>query len=315
LQIFNFIIDMEKNDNKQENTGKKWLLIAIVIILLCINGIQLYLQNNSKIQITEQKTIIIDKEAEIKIYGYKLDSIKSELLARYQELAKIGGDTTEMVRLIRELKSQKSSLQKSKDNISALYANLKRDYDAKLSEQDKEIENIRTERDLLFKENNNLKKSQQSLSDSLSQLKYKKDELTKQVEQAAILKATNVKITFIRKGKEYDEPNYKAKKVEKLKITFDILENKVAKIENKAFYIRVIEPDGAALYDLATGGGSFVVDGKNVYYTAKQELLYDRNASNISFVYSKGSAYKIGTNLIEVYCEGQLIGKGVFILK
>ena len=306
---------MEQYEKKQENTGKKWLLIAIVFILLCINGIQFYLQNISKKQIVEQTIIISDKDAEIKIYGYKLDSIRTELQSRYQELAKLGGDTTEMGNLIRELKSQKANLKKSYKNISAKYVSLEKEYKEIMANKDQEIITLRDERDNLFKENNTLKRNQVSLSDSLSQLKYKKEELTKQVEQAAILKAANVKVIFIRKGKEYEELDYKAKKVEKLKISFDVLENKVAKIGNKVFYVRVIEPDGAALYDLATGGGSFSIDGNNVYYTFKQELLYDRSSSNVTFVYSKGAPYKIGRNVIEIYCEGQLIGKGFFILK
>jgi len=289
--------------------------MAIIITLLIINVIQLYLQNQSKKDIAEKTVVISNKDAELKIYGYKVDSIQNELESRYREIAQLGGDTSAMGQLIRQLKKEKRSLSVNMAAVQAKYNQLKSQYDDIMTNKDKEIVTLRDERDNLFKENNDLKRKQVSLNDSVSQLKYKGEELTKQVAQAQALKAANVKVTFIRKDKEIDELTYKAKKVEKLKVTFEVLENKVAKIENKVFFIRLIEPDGAALYDLSTGGGSFQVNGQDVYYTAKQELLYEQASKTISFVYSKGSAYKVGKHMIEIYCEGGLIGRGGFALK
>lgn len=306
---------MVKKNTGDEQSNKKWLLMAIIIILLLINAIQLYMQTQNRKQLEEQIVVIGNKDAEIKIYGYKLDSIQHELESRYAEIAKLGGDTATMGALIKQLTSQKRNLKADFDNISRKYNEIKDNYDELMAAKDKEIEDLRSERDIMYKENNVLKRKQVSLSDSISQLNYKKEELSKQVQQAAVLKAANIKVTFIRKDKEIDETEYKAKKVEKLKIAFDALENKVAKIESKTFYLRVVEPDGAALYDLSTGGGSFTVDGNNVYYTAKQDILYEQATKNIVFYYSKGSAYKPGKHLIEVYCEGKLIGRGGFTLK
>ncbi len=306
---------MANNSPETENSSKRWLLMAIIITLLIINVIQLYLQNQSKKDIAEKTVVISNKDAELKIYGYKVDSIQSELESRYREIAQLGGDTSAMGQLIRQLKKDKRSLSVNMAAVQAKYNQLKSQYDDIMANKDKEIGTLRDERDNLFKENNDLKRKQVSLNDSVSQLKNKGEELTKQVAQAQVLKAANVKVTFIRKDKEIDELTYKAKKVEKIKVTFEVLENKVAKIENKVFYVRLIEPDGAALYDLSTGGGSFQTNGQDVYYTAKQEMLYEQASKMVSFVYGKGSAYKPGKHLIEIYCEGGLIGRGGFTLK
>ncbi|MFN0049256.1 MAG: hypothetical protein ACKVOU_09050 [Cytophagales bacterium] len=306
---------MSNNNSETENSGKRWLLMAIIITLLIINVIQLYLQNQSKKEIAEKTVVITNKDAELKIYGYKVDSIQNELESRYREIAKLGGDTSAMGQLIRQLKKEKKSLSVDFSAVQSKYNTLKTQYDGIMASKDKEIETLRDERDNLFKENNDLKRKQVSLNDSVSQLKNKGDELTKQVAQAQVLKAANVKVIYIRKDKEIDEVTYKAKKVEKIKVAFDILENKVAKIESKTFFVRLIEPDGAALYDLSTGGGSFQANGQDIYFTAKQEILYEQANKTISFVYSKGAAYKVGKHLIEIYCEGNLIGRGGFTLK
>jgi len=68
------------------------------------------------------------------------------------------------------------------------------------------------------------------------------------------------------------------------------------------------------LYDLAQGGGSISIDGKDIYFTAKQEILYDQMAKTLTFIYNKGSEYKQGKHLIEVYCENAIIGRGTFTL-
>ena len=306
---------MNKPENEKDNSGKKWLLLAIIIILLLINAIQLYLQNQSKKEIAEKVVVIQNKDAEIKVYNYKLDSIQGEMQQRYEEIAKLGGDTASMGTLMRQLKVDKKRLASSAANAESKYRQIKAQYDQLMANKDTEIETLRAERDDLFKQNNDLKRQQVSLSDSMSDLKVKREELSKQVAIAAILKASNVRVIYVnKKDREVDDAEIKAKKVAKLKISFDVVENKVAKIESKAFLLRVIEPDGAAIYDLNLGGGSLQYEGKDLYYTAKQEVLYDQSQKTITFYYAKGAEYKPGKHLIEIFCDGNLIGRGGFTL-
>ncbi len=302
-------------ENEKDNSSKKFLLLGIVIVLLLINAIQFYLQTRQKQEIQEKTVVIENKDAEIKVYGYKMDSIGTELKARYDEIAKLGGDTSTMGQMIRQLKIDKKSLAYAKVNIEAKYKQIKYQYDQLMSKQDTEITTLREERDSLFRENNTLKREQVSLNDSVNDLKLKRDELVKKVELAAILKAANIRVSYITpKDKEIFDTEYKAKKVAKIKIVFDVLDNKVAKIESKTFFLRLIEPDGVALYNTALGGGSFSIEGKEVFYTQKSEILYDQTLKSITFMYNKGMAYKPGKHLVEIYCEGGIIGRGGFTL-
>lgn len=306
---------MSSTTEKDNSSGKKFLLLGIVIVLLLINAIQFYLQTKSKQEIQEKIVVIENKDAEIKVYGYKLDSIGNELQTRYDEIARLGGDTASMGELIRKLKVEKRVLATSKVNIESKYNSIKSKYDELMNNKDGEISTLREERDSLFRENNTLKRAQVSLNDSVVELKVKRDELSKQVALAAVLKAANVKIIYVStKDKEVYDLEYKAKKLAKLKIMFDVIENKVAKIETKTFFIRVIEPDGAALYNTSNGGGSFQLDGKEVFFSQKQEILYDQSQKTVTSIYNKGAAYKPGKHLIEIYCEGGIIGKGSFTL-
>lgn len=306
------MVDPIEENNR---SNRIWVFMAIIIILLAINALQLYLHNQAKKEISEKTVIIEKQETDIKIYNTKIDSLGNELQVRYNEIAKLGGDTASMGELIRKLNKEKRSLAASKADIEAKYNQIKSQFDQIIAGKDSEIETLRAEREELFKENNQLKVKQVSLTDSVNSFKAKNDELDKQVKLAQVLKAGSVKVIFIRKDKEIDESEYKAKKVEKLKFVFDIVENKVAKIEIKTFYIRLIEPDGATLYDLGMGGGSFKVEDKDIFYTCKVEGFYDQTSKTYSMTYAKGTPYKVGKHTVEVWCDNNRIGIGGFNLK
>ncbi|MDX2196483.1 MAG: hypothetical protein NW207_08700 [Cytophagales bacterium] len=306
---------MSTPQSEEKKTDKRWIFIAVIIIFLLINVVQLFIINSSKKEIVEKTIIIENKEAENKLYRYKLDSIGRELEKRYEEIAKLGGDTASMSQQIKLLKQERRSLAAAKNNAEQKYNEIKNQFDDIIASKDKEIETLRDERDDLFKQNNSLKQQTVQLSDSISDQKNIVKELQKQIDVAAALKAANVKVSYIdKKDKESNAVEYKAKKLVKLKITFDVLENKVAKIENKIFYLRLIEPDGAALYDLAMGGGTIKVDGNDVYFTASQEILYDQTNKSLNFYYTKGQPYKPGRHLIEIYNDNSIIGRGAFTL-
>ena len=91
--------------------------------------------------------------------------------------------------------------------------------------------------------------------------------------------------------------------------------NEVAAKETKEIMMRLIEPDGSALYNLQTGSGTFTLNGEETFYTAKRDIVFDNTQQPVSFVYSKGAEYKRGLHTIEIYAEGYLIGKTTFTLK
>ena len=97
-------------------------------------------------------------------------------------------------------------------------------------------------------------------------------ELSEKVSVASRLQADNIHVAIItskNKEKDDDKEEFKAKRVEKLKITANFARNDVSPKETKAVYLRILEPDGAALYNLSTGGGTFTVDGQEAFLYPK----------------------------------------------
>ena len=79
--------------------------------------------------------------------------------------------------------------------------------------------------------------------------------------------------------------------------------------------LRITAPNGKLLFDVNRGAGSFFVNKKELFYTLKQDVLYDKRAQAISFFYDQSSAYDRGTYHVEVYTDEYLMGSGSFTLK
>ena len=146
-------------------------------------------------------------------------------------------------------------------------------------------------------------------------LTAKTQDLTEKVTIASALKAENVRIYAITpKGKERDGERYKAKRVDKIKVAFQLAKNPLTKEEPKDILVRLVDPEGAVVSDMATGSGTFTTKtGQEQVYTTKQQVQYTNNSPSVEVVYARGGQpYKKGKYNVELYSEGFKIGEGGF---
>lgn len=300
----------EKKDNK------KGLIILLVLLLIGTNGIWGFVTLNQKNTLDEQTTKVseqtvkidsLNKEFEMKLK--QLDSMKSAILD-------LGGDTTRLGDEIRQLREDMVKASRDARKYKALYADLQRDFDLKLEAGKKEIADLKA---FLAQQDTIITKQKITINEkenNISKLNQEKEDLQVKVTLASVLRADKFTVEALdAKGKARPGDEVKAKKVDKLKIAFTLAENKVADVKEREVIMRLIEPDGAALYELSTGGGEFTYEGKQLYYTLKTDVLYDKNAKRLTFEYKKGSPYKVGTYKVEIYCENALIGETSFKIR
>jgi len=303
---------MSTDANSEKKGNKKSLLIGLVLLLLASNGLWMFfsLQQKNDIeqkttQITEQ-TVRIDslhKEFEMKIL--ELDSMKKSILA-------LGGDTTRLGEEIRQMQVDLAKASRDARSYKAKYAELQRDINLIKANGDKEIERLTallTQQDTIIRTQ---KVTIDQKEQNIAKLNQEKEVLQEKVTYASVLRAEGFQLDAINvKGKVHAATGVevKSKYIDKLRISFKLAENKVADVAEREVTLRVIEPNGSALYELSTGGGEFTIDGKQLFYTLSTKTLYDKTSKTVGFEYKKGSEWKPGTHTIEVYCEGQLIGQ------
>ena len=299
----------------QESPGankQKVLLIIIGLLALTLLVVLFLFYQNYQVKNKELQS----NQQELKETYNKLESISNELDLKIEEIQKLGGDVEEL-RLIREtLEMEKEQLQDQSNLAKKQYAQIRNrveGYRELLVKKDKEIAALQRQNEVLYSENTELKEEQRVLNKTLLAVESDKENLAQKVKQASQLEAENIQVVGLNsrgKGKERDR--YRNSQLAQLQVKFNIAKNEVAPIEGKDIIIRVLEPDGSVVFDVARGSGTFMHNGKELYYTSKQNILFDNSGQQLSFLYEKGSEYNEGRHTVEIYADDYQIGEANF---
>jgi hypothetical protein len=109
-----------------------------------------------------------------------------------------------------------------------------------------------------------------------------------------------------------------ARKVDKLRITFEIAQNRLAPTGIKELFVCVTDPHGIPITVEALGSGKFITrNGAEKFYTQKIDINYLQGPTSqvISFDWRQNTNFEPGDYKIEVYDNGFKIGQGIRRLK
>ncbi len=138
------------------------------------------------------------------------------------------------------------------------------------------------------------------------------------IDVGSTLHASNFSIVGINEksgGKE--KTTSTAKKVDKLRISFDLDENMIAQSGNKEIYVVITGPDGSPIAVEALGSGIFNTrEGQEKIYTQKLDVNYVQNKrQTVTFDWKQAAGFNSGTYRIEVYNNGFKVGEAYRPLK
>lgn len=306
-----------------QNNSRSYLLAAL-FVLAALNLLLLYFYYQEKQENKTKDATIAAKTEEVLIAKTKLDSISAQLDFKITEIQRLGGNIDSLMKMKTQLENDKRDLKNVGSFDSKKYDQKIRNYQAILVQKDQEIARLKEENgvltqqnEALVEENSGLKAEKQSLSDSVMSVTTKNQELAEKVSIAAALRAETITVNGVNaRGKESDGGTYKARKTDKIHISILLAPNGLAKQDEKAVYIRVLDPSGAVISDLATGSGEFTYNGQGMIYTAMQRFNFDNSRQHIDFIYGRGGQrFNPGKYTIDVYSEGFRIGEGEFTIK
>jgi hypothetical protein len=125
----------------------------------------------------------------------------------------------------------------------------------------------------------------------------------------------NIAPIKIRKsGKEKETTT--AKRVDLLRISFNLDENRIAPSGSKELYVAVTAPDGRPV-TMASGSGTFDTreDGSKTYTNIVTVPYEQGKRATVGFDWKQEGRYQLGEYKIEVYHNGFKIGEGKTSLK
>jgi len=278
-------------------------LIFLLVLLSLALGVTLW-------KYFELRRTLDQKGNEIELLSDERGELESELEEMLNELDTLETDNDSMkVELAQRKLEVQELLDKVKDKDYAIY---------KLKKETRTLRTIMkgyvVTIDSLNTLNIVLREENQEVRSSLSQERSKSQKLEKtnqnlssKVALASRLDVSNVKVFGIKvkrdlTGKETD----RAKRTDKLRACFTVDVNRVAEMEKKDLYLRILAPDGKILAAGDTDEYRFEFNGVDGYYSDKLTIEYDRNAKEYCLDWSKPNEdYEMmeGTYTLFLYAE------------
>ena len=292
---------------KKTNRVLIYIVAALAVLLVAALVVNFIRENNLR-----------ERNAELMVVYSRLDSIGNEMQLKIVEIEQLGGNIDTLTMIKDSLEIEKESLldarTRSNKQIQTLKARVE-GYRELLVMKDVEISELKKVNTELVVENIELKTERKVLNQNLRQAKKTEEKLTEKVQIASRLEAENIVVAALSQKGKAKENEFRARQIDKLKVEFNIAKNDVAPISGKEILIRIIDDNENVLFDVARGSGTFTLDGKETFYTAKQEILFDNSQQIVSFLYYKGSEYLPGRYVMEVYTDGYMMGRKSFRVK
>ena len=305
-------LPQEPKAPQTESKSRKNVFLIVLGILVILLTIKVLVDQKEK---TNIKGFY---EVELKNSQEKLDKISVELKLKIQTIDSLGGDITELQKALVEIENEKIQLKSNQVANRQTIGKLKRKtdgYEELLKEKDKEIIRLTKVAEQLMTENTDLKVEKNQLNKSIVSLNENKRELENKVAVASQLKVEGIHIYAVSKSGKERESEFKNRQLNSLKVVFNIAKNDVAPLLAKEIMIRIIDENSQVVFDVNRGSGSFMLNGKETFYTASKDILFDNSNQQLSFTYEKGSEYDLGVYKMEVFTDGYLMGAKTFTVK
>jgi hypothetical protein len=307
--------DFNESGEKRNNAG----LIIVVLLLVISLGFNVYQYFasqkkekalNEELVNTESLRANLAKQRDslrisLDEYKGKVSKLDTVISQREKEIFQ---KAAEIDKLLKQNKISYNNYLKAKDEIE------KWKYYAE--KYLKEIQDHSEQNKKLAAENQNLQGQVTDKTKTIDKLTDVNVSLSNKVALAEQLKAQNIVVTGVkfRRNNKERETN-RASQIEKLKICFDVPENRVAKEGNYDIYIQVLDPKGQTLSKEQLGSGVTNVYGEQTQYSSKQQIEYHNDAKNDCLYWGQEGLFEKGTYHIILYSNGYKMGEQSYIIK
>ncbi|MEZ5024890.1 MAG: hypothetical protein R2728_16835 [Chitinophagales bacterium] len=259
-------------------------------------------QLNVELEAIKAENMTLDSELQAKI---------SELEAQKEQVNRLirtggSGELKKAKALIAQLQSEKedllSSIQILREENIALLADKEQLTADLVNEKEKNVI-LTGEKEVLIVEKTALTKE--------------RDELIPIVNYGQVIQVNELHAEAVKLKKNGTEKTArKSKGADKLKVCFDLSKNPVATTGEQEYFVRIISPEGTAIYEEQNGSGIFksIEDGEDMKYTSNATVDYNKEAKSVCWYWGQTNSYAKGVYTAEVYHRGYKVGTEHFEL-
>lgn len=310
---------------QQPGKWRNYLTAGLIIALLGTWAYIIWDKSKAR-EIIQKKDIVIGNtsaqrdqlQKELEDATMRYDMIKTSnanmVHSKDSTITRRDREIAEKKERIQQLLSKVDATQEELAQAKGLIASLNSDingYKARVEKLEAEKVVLIKEKDIVIQERNKVIKDFDSATNVIAQ----KENI---IDVASTLSASNFSIQGINeKSNGKEKETSVAKRVDKLRISFDLDENRVAQSGVKNIYVCITAPDGKELTEEKMGSGKFSTrDGEVKNYTQKIDVNYTQGKrQTLSIDWKQNIDFTTGDYKIEVYNNGFKIGEGTRSLK
>ncbi len=304
---------IEEEEEEKPGSGGIGKVIAIAVLALMLaaslgGGYYLYDENETLKLAQNQEQVRIDTLTAVKAQVEKQLEETKAMVSNYQS-------ESENVRIL--LETANEEIDKKQRRINKLYkdkASVK-EFQTQLAEAKTLNETLQAQIQALSEELTQVKAENVTLKETITTLQTDKKSLSEKIQLSSALQAHSVKVeSMTRRKKDKFEFTEKAKRTNRIAISFEIAENKLAAAGVRNLHVLIYTPTGDIL-----GGGSdkFTIqpEGKESAFTRNKEVNYPEEGGKVFFNWDETAEYSKGPYRVELYCDGKMIGQSQIELK
>ncbi len=294
---------------------------ALVVGLLGTWGYIIYDKNQTKQTIDQKETVIATTstqrdqlQKELEDAASRYDMLKtsnsrkdSAITAKDRDIEEKKGRITQ---LLSKANASQAELAEAKRLISSLNGDIE-GYKEQVTVLQQQNTHLTAEKAIVTQQRD---RAQKDFDSSTLVIKQKEDV----IDVASTLHASNFSIVGVNeKSNGREKTTTTAKRVDKLRISFDLDENMITQSGSKELYVCITSPDGTPIAVQALGSGTFTTrDGIEKAFTQKVDVNYTQNKrQTVSFDWKSNADFATGNYKIEVYNNGFKVGEGYKALK
>lgn len=313
------------NSTETKKDNRTLIYGVLVALLLGTWGYIIYDKSKTSEQITtlsSQNTLITTEKDQVReLYNSSLSRLDS-LMGENQNLSdSVEGRNTEVGKLKAEIRKILNDKNASAADLSRARKMIK-DLNGRIETLAAEVDRLKGENETLVTTNQQITVEKQAVEQTLSLTAHEKDSIAKSLSDtkdvASTLHVSNIAIIPINeKGGGKEKETTTAKRVDKLRINFDLDQNRLADPGEKELYVSITAPDGTPVSIASSGSGNFTTreEGEK-FFTSKVNVQYEAGKKvPVSFDFRQDKPFQKGDYKIEVYHNGFKIGEGIRSLK
>ena len=306
----------ERNNNRLRN----FLIGGLIVALLGTWGYIIWDKSKTKEEKQQLTTQIVNSDSsknelqrELNDAAMRLDMLKTTN-SRADSLLKTKDKDVEALKarvqkILNDKNATAAQLAEARKLIGQLNNSIEV-YTAEIEKLQGEKIQLTEEKRVVTAERNAVKRN---LDSATTVIKEKEDV----IDIGSTLHASNFAIVGLQeKGDGKEKETVKAKKVDKLRITFDLDENRITQSGPKDIFVSITAPDGTPLSDSLDSGKFVTREGIERAFTKKVQVDYKQGEKQqVNVELKPQTNFQTGNYRIEIFNNGFKIGEGIRTFK